>query len=383
MSVKRGLPESRGLPRVVGGLPPVPLVSVLLVLVLLASCTASKVDSDAVVSVSGTVDAPASEVTVGLLEVPDLGELLVGSTVAIGTLGAVCLAEDPPAACGDARTATPADDGTYSFSLDGADTKGTAGQASDFEVTARHDGLVSTVRFVIQVTELTLPTLRFWDVTPEVVADEGALRVSWPAVGSEFGEDPRHQVRFVDAETGALVWNVPDASSGDVVSARFLEDRSGRVEVTATTESDGPDTTFRSTVFARPVDFVGAPAPPSRGLACAATTAEGETTAIESCPLTDGIFDEASGLSEDGVVRSGAFVDLGESRTVDLVVARGAIGPITVETSSDAVSWDVVGTSTGSLAAVEPGRPAAVRYVRVRTTNGTDLSNLAEISVWW
>jgi hypothetical protein len=64
------------------------------------------------------------------------------------------------------------------------------------------------------------------------------------------------------------------------------------------------------------------------------------------------------------------------------VVARGAIGPIIVETSPDAVSWSIAGTSSGSLVAVTPPGSVPARYVRIRTTGGTDLSSLTELTVW-
>lgn len=373
-----------------------PAPRLLLVLVsfsALLACTSSQVEPDAPVTLRGTVEAPSGvptgEVDVGLVKLADVGELVFGSTLAIGTLGAVCLTDDAPAVCGDAREADVGADGAYSFQLEGSDTQGSVGQASDFDLTAtapRPDGgeYVTSTRFEIQTEQLELPRLGFWDATLTVSADAATIRAEWPALPASLGESPSYSLRFLDtgADPGALVWNVPTASPGQQVDRRLLEDRRGRVELGATTENDGPDTTFRTTHFAAPSSFEGPGPAPSRGLACAATTDDGQTRPLEPCPLTDGALYEPAGFSAEGTVFSGAYVDLGAPQPVGLVVARGAIGPVTVETSPDARTWQTAGTSSGRLVAVTPPRPVEARYVRVRTSNGTDLSNLAEISIW-
>lgn len=364
-------------------------VAVLVLLLPALGCTTSKIGADADVRLTGTVltsaGTPAAAAKVGLVKDLDAAELLVGGTIAVGTLGAVCLVDEPPAICKGAKKTNTADDGTWDLSLQGRDTQGSAGQASDLNLTAVVDGaggpLLASVRFKVQHTELEVPPLRVWDQALSAPASGGALQPSWAPLPGDYGPDPSYSLRFVDRD-GAAVWNVADTAPGQPVDLRLLEDRSGTIELAAHTKRSGPDTTFRFSYFAHSAPFTGAGPPPSRGLGCSAVTTDGQVKALDPCPLTDGDFSKTSGFSADGTVRSGALVDLGGTRTVSLVVARGAIGPIIVETSQDAVSWSIAGTSSGSLVAVTPPGSVPARYVRIRTTGGTDLSSLTELTVW-
>jgi len=73
------------------------------VLALTAGCAMSKVDSDATVKLSGTLEhadgSPAADVEVGLMRVPDPAEFLAQGLVIAGTFGAACLGDDPPPVC--------------------------------------------------------------------------------------------------------------------------------------------------------------------------------------------------------------------------------------------------------------------------------------------
>ena len=352
----------------------------------LLACTQSEVGAGEDLTITGTISTPGGNpgvagTEIGLLKVADLGELLVGGVLAAGTFGAVCLVDEPPAVCDDALRTTTGDSGGFRLEIKGRDTQGSLGQASDLDLTAVVESpegprLVS-VRFKAQQAAIDLPILSAWFASLAL----GGLTPTWSELDPIY-PDPTYTVRFLDRD-GRSVWAVDDATSGEPVDPRLVEDASGTAELSAETEQDWEGTAFRITHFALPATFSASQAPPSRGLPCTATAADGSgALSLAPCHLTDGDLTTARSLSEDGTVRSAAAVDLGRARTVDLVVARGAIGPVTVETSVDGVTWTFAGTSTGSLVAVTPPRPVDARYVRIRTTGGTDLSSLAELSVW-
>jgi hypothetical protein len=357
-----------------------------------SACTASKLDADASVRVTGTVlDAsgqPARSADVALFKRADIGEVLVGATLAIGTLGATCFLPNGPAFCRDARKAKTDDDGKFAFALKGSDTQGTVGNANDFDLvtSVRRPGrgdLVASVRFKIQREDLEVEPLRVWDADASVTNESGAIRASWPTLPADYGASPSYDLRFVDTTDKRVVWNVAKATPGGRVDARLVEDRRGSVEVGASTSKPGPDTTFRFTYFAQGAPFTGAGAPPSRRASCFASKADGQTTPINPCHLSDGNLYAASNLSGDGVARIAAYLDLGASKPVSLVTARGAPGTTAIETSSDATTWAMLGPGAGGLVSVALPRPVQARYVRIRTTNAVDISGLAELSVWF
>ena len=364
------------------------IVALVTAALLLAGCAASKLDADATVRVTGTVlDAagqPARGADVALFKVADIGEVLVGATLAIGTLGASCFVPGGPAFCQDARKTTTDDSGKFSYSLKGSDTQGSVANARDFDLTAfvgRTTGKpqVASVRFKVQRTDLEVPPLRVWDAQATTAAASGGVRTSWPALPADYGESPTYALRFVaDNKT---VWSVAKAAPGDRVDGRYLEDARGAVEVGASTSRSGPDTKFRYTYFAAGGSFAGTGKPPSRGAACFSATADGAATALSPCRLTDGDLSTAAQFSGDATARPSAYVDLGSSRPVSLVVARGAAGTTEIETSDDAKNWTVLGPGGGSLVSAD-GRGIRARYVRIRTTNNVDISSLSEISVW-
>lgn len=371
---------------------PVFLTTTLVTLaMILSACATSRVPVEANVLVTGTVlgeaGQPAAGADVALFRIADVGELLVGATLAIGTLGVACFVDDAPPVCRGARKTKSDAAGRFSYSMKGGDTQGSVANASDFDLTAvvrrsSGDPLVASVRFKIQRTELEVPALRVWDASATLTSENGSTRASWPSLPGDYGSSPNYRVRFLDS-SGGTVWSVDDASPGQAVDFRLLEDRRGTVEVGATTSEPGPDTTFRFEYFARPAPFSGPGSPPSRGVPCAAATTDGRVTPLEPCPLSDGDLARQSGFSADGVVRSAAYLDLGEYHPVSLVVSRGALGTTSIETSTDAVTWIPMGTGTGRLVSAQSPNPVSSRYVRIRTTNNVDLSPLVEVSAWY
>ena len=308
----------------------------------------SKLDPNAAVHVSGRVLAadgtPAKGARVLLFKESDIGEVAVGLTFAIGSLGVVCLTPVAPSVCAGARKVTTGSDGGYSFDLHGSDTQGSIANASTFDVTALvpapgGGNVVSTVRFEIQRAELTVPDLRVWAASPDVSTAASEVSVRWPDLPRDgYGASPAYTVRWLDGAAQQAVWAVSNAAPGVRADARVLEDRSGNIEVDADTTMPGPDTDFRFTYSSQPIAFRGpAGAPPSRGDPCYAYGGDGRPVAVTPCHLTDGDLFTHAGLQTGACsgctapTHSAAYVDLGRVRPVSLVVVRGGASFLLVE----------------------------------------------------
>jgi hypothetical protein len=353
-------------------------------LVLLIACTSSKVDQNATVTLRGRVldaaGAPAVGAKVSLFKEADAGEVLVGATLELASLGLACFTPQAPAVCAKSPQTSTGADGAFVFTLRGRDTQGSVGNADAFDVTAAVGDAVSALRFKIQRTTLELPALRTWGA-PVTLEDAGAsVRAAWPALGPAYGVDPSYSVRFTVGPQ--WVWNVPNARTGQLVDKRLLEDASGNAVVAATAGSaeKGPDTTYRFTYFTGTAPFRGAGAPPSRRARCVVYDTGDKPAPVSPCPLTDGDLFKAAGIS--GGVHTAAGVDRGSSQPASLVVVRGGAGVMIVEASNDGQAWTSLGTGTGSLLSVTAPPGTRARFVRARSTASTDVSNLAEISVW-
>jgi len=383
----------------VGGRRRVLLAAGVALAVLAAGCTRSRISSDATVSVTGSVvtaaGAPVPGAKVALVKEADLGEVLGGLTLALSTLWLSCFVAHQPSFCARARRAATDGAGSFSYTLSGADTQGSIGNADTLDVTAVGPGGASaggtTVAFTVQATTLALPALHLWGAAPSLAPGGGrpSYRVSWPELPASIGATPSYGLLFMDQAPGSGPggdWVVSGARPGASVDARVLEDRSGTVEVDASTSSPGPHTTFRFTYRSSTVPFHGPGAPPSRGAGCLAQAGNGAPVALHPCPLTDGNLATPAALAASPcagctpAATSAAIIDLGSARPVSLVVVRGATTGVAIEGSNDLSTWSML----GSLA-TNPGAAAvagAARYIRVRSLSGLGLGGLAEVSVW-
>jgi len=369
-------------------------VAVVCVVALAAtSCTMSRLDQDEAVRISGRLldeaGAPRPGAPVVLAKEVDLGEALFGVTVAVGTLGLVCLAEPGPAICSKSRRATTGPDGRFTFDLRGRDTHGLVGTASTFHLSARASvgpgdarGPMVTARFDVQTPTRELPELRLW--RPRVTAAGG--RVEWTPMDPASGPPEGYAVSYFGDPARAPVWTV-EGPSPATVDPRVLEDARGTVAVDAVVTHEPAGGRVRVTSRSAAVPWTGpAGAPPSRGAPCWSYASSGDTAApLSPCTLTDGDFSgPVAGTPSDtsAGVRTAIAVDLGRSRPVSLVVARGCPADCTVETSADGRTWSAAGTGTGARFTVAPRAGATAHWVRVRSTSGVDVSRLAEISAW-
>lgn len=355
-------------------------------------CSFSSVDPDQAVHISGrALDAsgkPLADARVMLFKQADMGEVLFGTTLLIGSLSTICLVPDAPAICEKAHRATTDADGRYRFTLKGEDTQGTLGTESTLNVVFSAGRASTTVSFRAKDTEVAVPEARLVDLDARVTRPGGAIRVTWRSLPRSAGRKPSYTAQLFDAGNRGAVWSEPAKGGRATLDPRILENRSGAVAVGADTELAGGSNTgtvHAAYLSSRLPVAATAGAPPSRGRRCAPVT--GTAPAVDGtfarCAATDGNLDEPARLSGTGDTPvTGVTVDLGRARPIDLVVARGFSGQLLLEVSGDGRSYRTVATGLGTAVALEPrGNPTA-RYVRLRSPSGLDESLATELSVW-
>jgi hypothetical protein len=358
-----------------------------------AGCGFSSVDPNSTVSVSGrALDAsgkPLRNAHVLLVKQADIGEVIFGSILTVGTLSTICFAPAPPAICEKAHTTTTDSAGRYHFDIKGSDTQGSLGTEATMNVvfSGRSSKTSTTVSFAAKDNAVTVPDARLWDLAA-AVSRRGAIRLTWRPLSRSAGSKARYSAQLYDTKTGAVLWTQPASGGHTDIDPRLLEDRHGAVAVSAGAELSGGSGTARvraSYLSPRLPVTASAGAPPSRGRPCAAVTGTA-TAAVRvrtPCGSTDGDLGAPARLSGGGSETvSGVVVDLGRVRPIDLVVARGFSGQLLVETSTDGTTFSTVATGFGQAYAVKPaGRPSA-RYVRLRSPAGLDESLSSALSVW-
>jgi len=360
--------------------------------VAVTGCSFSKVDPNADVTVSGTAlsasGQPLADTTVLLFKQADIGGVLFGGILALGSLGTVCLLPDAPALCNKARTAKTDSRGRYHFELKGEDTQGTLGTEATLNVVFSGSGgtASTTVSFTAKQDAVRLPAARLVDLAPRVTQPAGQIRVSWTALPAAAGRKAGYSAQLFAARGQSALWTQTATGRRTTLDPRLLEDRSGTVAVGASTElpgGSGTGTVHGYYLSEKLPVRATAGAPPSRGKRCAAVTgtAPAKDGAFSACAATDGDLDTAARLSGSGVV-TGAVVDLGSVRPVSLVVGRGFAGQVLVEISTNGSTFSTVGTSSGSAVAVTVPGGQRARYVRLRSASGLDESLSAELSVW-
>jgi hypothetical protein len=359
----------------------------------LTGCSFSSVDPDAPVRISGraldATGAPLAGAKVLLFKQADLGEVLFGTVLAVGSLSTICLLPDPPALCRKARTATADQDGRYHFELTGEDTQGTLGTESTLNVVFSGPAAEgsTTVSFSAKDTAVDLPDARLWRSSARVSRSGGAIRLAWSRVPEAAGHDAAYSAQLFEADSQTALWSQPASGRAASIDPRILEDRPGTVAVSAgAVLSGGRGTgTVRASYLSRRLPVQGtAGAPPSRGRPCAPVTGTSPATdgRFSRCAATDGHLDQPARLTAaEGSVVAGVVVDLGAARPVDLVVARGFAGQFVVEVSVDGRAYRTVATTSGTTAVRPPGSPRA-RFVRLRSPTGLDQSLSSEVSIW-
>jgi hypothetical protein len=365
-------------------------VVLLLAAALAGGCAQSKVPADAKVTLTGRLlrpdGSPAAARPLALTRVPDLGEVASQGIPVAATLGAACLADDPPPLCKLRQRTTSDAQGAFTVHMSGSDVRGTFATATNFDLAAQLprtgtevDGPSVRTSFQIQRADLTVPTLRFWE--PGHVTATGDAR----KVALDWDRQPNvsdYTMHF--AVGGQEIWSDAAAATMD---ARAFEDAHGVLHLAMTASAPGPDTTFATTYVSQGVAFTGqAGAPESRGRDCYAEGPAGPLR-IQPCTLTDGSFDHP--LSEPQCANSPCetdnwvYVDLGAPTRIGAVFLRGVPGgPVAVDTSDDAATWRPSGHDTAGTPFVVLNTDVTARYVRVRRDGDARLTGLTQVSVW-
>jgi hypothetical protein len=361
------------------------------------SCRFSKVNPQATVMITGqALDAsgrPLAGAPVHLFREADIGQLLLGSVVAIGTLGLICTQPGSPAPCHSAHSATTDADGNYRFEIKGSDTQGLIGNVNSLDVVVAAPGsgvtAPSTVlRFIADTTSVRLPPARLWNAAARVNQTPAQIRLGWNALSGGYGRSVSYSAELLDAHQQSL-WAQSASNSSTVIDARLLEDQAGAMAAASAhaTVSGGTNagTVHASYLSARLPVRATAGAPPSRGRPCSAVTGTTTlpTTPQRVCPVTNGdLRSPARLVGAQGQVVTGVVVDLGAVRPVHLVVVRGVAGQFVIELSSDGVRFQPVDTALGSAVAFAPPGAPTARYIRVRAPSGLDESLMVQVSVW-
>lgn len=364
-----------------------------IIALVVTSCDFSHVDPKATVVITGralsATGAPLRNVAVSLYKEPDVGEAIVGTALALGSLGGVCLFPGAPAICRQGRTVTTNAAGAYRFTIKGSDTQGLIGDASTLDVVFSDPKKTAstTLRFKAQSKRVTLPAARLWQAGLHVKGGTRAqptFTTSWSALPGAAGSAAAYSVELLEPDRGLTLWTQAAAQKHTAkIDARILEDRAADAAVVARADlGRGVNGVYFGA--RRPVRPV-AGAAPSRHAGCSAVSGTTKPVAFKQtvCVATDGDFASPARLTaSSGKVVSGVVIDLGRPRRVSLIVGRGLGGSVVVEVSTNGKTYRQVSSVSGSGLAVDPpGRPVA-RYVRVRSPGGLDESLLTEVSVW-
>jgi hypothetical protein len=367
---------------------------VAIVLLLAAACDLSHVDPEQTVIISGraltAAGHPLADVEVHLYKEPDVGEVIIGSVLALGSLGAVCLLPAAPAICNQGHSTTTGADGSYRFTIKGSDTQGLVGDASTLDVvfTDPAGGAhapSTTLRFKAQTKNVRLPAARLWNAGLHVAAHPSrrpTFAMSWSRLSGIDGSDAGYSVQLLDPTQGLALWSQPAAGNRAQIDARIIEDHAADAAVTARARLRGVEVIYLSS--RTPAQAI-AGAPPSRNKPCSAVTGTKRLATVKQtdCAATDGNLVAPAQLTPTkGGTVTGVVVDLGRVRRVGLVVARGIAGSVVVELSTDGGTYHRVARGDGATIAIDPpGQPPA-RYVRIRSASGLGESLLYEVSVW-
>ncbi|MFL6174906.1 MAG: hypothetical protein ACJ716_18605, partial [Marmoricola sp.] len=211
--------------------------------VLACGCSFSKVDPNASVVVSGTAltaaGRPLANTKVLLFKQADIGGVLFGGILALGSLGTVCLLPDAPAICNKARTATTDARGRYHFDLKGEDTQGSLGTEATLNVVFSGRSSSTTVSFTAKQTAIRLPQARLVNLAPHVTQPSGRIGVSWSGLPAAAGRQASYSAQLFAEGGQSALWTQTASGRRTSLDPRLLEDRSGSVAVGASTVLTG------------------------------------------------------------------------------------------------------------------------------------------------
>jgi len=355
-------------------------------LVTLGGCgDQSRVDPNAAVVVTGLVTdpggAPAADRPVRL----GTGVTVGDGAFAVLTAGLSCTTG---ACTGNVRDASTDATGRYTFTLKGADTQSTFGEAESVLVSAsgsptadQVSGPMASARFQVQTEQVEPPRLELVDPALSIEATNGVTaRWASPRPGP-------FELTFEDGEQ-VPVWLSRTAESTVSVDPRLLEDTAGRVVVGGGSEDAIEGSKVEMRWRSPGVPYAGgAGAPPSRGRPCRyVDAADSVADGPRACGVTDGDLTSAVAVppvcaaanDTQCEAATAVVIDLDPSVPAELVVVRGCEGACAVEVSADGTTFRSAGAASDAYGVV-PLDGQALRAVRVGLGTGF---GLREVSVW-
>jgi hypothetical protein len=375
--------------------------SVLVVAVLACGCfgPASKVDSNATLTVSGAAERENGSgdgaVNVQLIRHPDALQTVGDIVQIVGTVGLACLTGND-SLCHAYAQATSAADGSYTFrSIRGADTQGSIGESLPFTAWLRGPTPTApataaagvNVDFYIQKTQVTVPPLRLWETAGREEDAGGAASFSWPSLQSSIGstaDDYRLQITNAKGQT---IWSAAASALTTQVGidSRVTQDFAGNWAVWAHRKIPGDGTDFDLTYYSPSTVYPShGHIPASRGKDCWLPGASGPVKQA-LCPVTDGDLGTSLQPLPTSQCPSGqtctappqnnwVYIDLGAATTVSaLVLYDVAFGSSsgTVEGSLDATAWTPLAASISNQRYQLVALSGAARYVRLRLVDAS------------
>lgn len=365
------------------------LGALLVATITLTGCEMSSVDPDAPVTIQGSIVDSHGDGLAGrdvvLLTEPTVSDVFFGLPFGLGSVGLLCLAEDPPPPCDTRRHLTTDESGRFTFDLTGRETQGMFGEAARMTLSSRDtpqdaevEGPATTGAFVVRSEQVALEPLALARAGLTLSGRAGRAEVSWAWSGQLRGAPASAELVVQDGTVPT--WVTP---ANGLLDLRILEDGRGSVAVVEPRRAEGTidDLTYRSELIPY---ASGAGAPVSRGATCRILGEDGPTVAVAPCPVTDGDLAERApptlACDDDPCPPAiGYEIDLDEPRSVELLVVRGCDRSCPLEVSTDGASWDRVVEVGGPYVAF-PQQAASIRYVRV--TGDAGPRGLAEVSVW-
>jgi hypothetical protein len=342
------------------------------VIAVLGGCTASAVNPDAGISVSGrALDGAGNPIAQANVS-------LIGSSVsAINNSCGVAFADSTRSAATDTT-------GTYRFSLKGADTQ-LDGNARCFEASLSGDGGRQTLAdFPIQVDAVTVPDLQLWDA--QLVAQPGAAQeqFSWRAPTAALTGETALSTQVLNlTATDGVAWTttLDKAAGSAVLPDAVLEDFALTAQLTAIGVPKGSGVIFSVAHRSSALPLLrGTALPLSRGAPCTSP----ESALSSPCPYTDGQL--AAVPASVGQLT----VTLAAPAIARHLLLRSVTGgrDVMVESSADGQTFTSVGnglTGDGFIdVALTLPAPAATYRITFRTPGKavTNPANLAELSLF-
>jgi hypothetical protein len=280
-------------------------------------------------------------------------------------------------------------DGTFELDLLGADTRnGSTARCFIARSPLRPEGRSLSAYFLIQQSEVALPTLQEWTGTPAATAEAQGVSVSFKPLSTTHGAGNDEHALTIGPSSIEMAWQVQKASSPVLVSDYVLEDAQGlKASVGVEREAKAGGVTVS---LAYSSDEVALPrralVPVSRGAAC--TYQDAETP----CRITNGNL-SGKVLFQTGVKE--VSVQFSRSAVLRKAVLRnfeasGTMNELVLEGSTDGTQWTslanlLAGAGVKPFMEVDLTGTTAVSQVRVRAvprdTTG-DLRSLGQLSLF-